>query len=62
MDQSGPTLKAFVRSATALGTWTTADGWASYEGLENHKAVTIGDMPAHEVLDWIHRMFSNLKR
>ena len=38
------------------------DGWASYEGLENHKAVAVGDAPTHEVLDWNHRVFSNLKR
>ena len=61
MDQSGPTLKAFVRNATAPGTCTLTDGWAGYEGLENHKAA-VGDAPAHEVLDWIHRMFSNPER
>ena len=61
MNQSGPTLKALVRNATAPGTCTLTDGWAGYEGLENHKAV-VGDAPAHEVLDWIHRVFSNPKR
>ena len=24
--------------------------------------MAVGDRPAHEVLDWIHRVFSNLKR
>ena len=38
------------------------DGWAGYDGLENHTAIAVGDTPAHEVLEWIHRVFSNLKR
>ena len=62
MDQSGPTLKAFLEDAAEPGTWIAADGWAGYDGLENHTAIAVGDRPAHEVLEWIHRVFSNLKR
>ena len=62
MDQSCPTLKAFVNDAPAPGTWIVTDGRAGYEGLENQKAVAVGDTPAYEALDWIHRVFSNLKR
>ena len=61
-DQFGPTLKAFLEDATAPGTWIAADGWAGYDGLENHTAIAVGDRPAHEVLEWVHRVFSNLKR
>ena len=61
-DQSGPTLKAFLEDSTAPGTWIAADGWAGCDGLENHAAIAVGDRPAHEVLEWIHRVFSNLKR
>ena len=61
-DQSGPTLKAFLEDATDPGTWIAADGWAGCDGLENRTAIAVGDTPAHEVLEWIHRVFSNLKR
>ena len=61
-DQSGPTLKAFLEDAAEPGTWTAADSWADCDGLENHTAIAVGDTPAHEVLEWIHRVFSNLKR
>ena len=33
MDQSGPTLKAFLKDATEPGTWIAADGWAGCDGL-----------------------------
>ena len=62
MDQSGPTLKAFLEDATEPGTWIAADGWAGCDGLENRTAIAVGDRPAHEVLEWIRRVFSNLKR
>ena len=61
-DYSGPTLKRFVEGATVRGTRIVTDGWAGYNGIENHKPVAIGTDPAHEVLDWIHRVFANLKR
>ena len=40
------------------------DDWPSYNDIPDikHKAITIGPMPAHIVLPWIHRLFSNLKR
>ena len=38
------------------------DGWIGYNGIENHETVVVGTDPAHEVLDWIHRVFANLKR
>ena len=61
-DQSGPTLKRFVEGATVRGTRTAADGWADCKGIKNRKPVAVGTDPAHEVLDWIHRVFANLKR
>ena len=62
MDQSGPTLRAFLKDATAPGTCIVTDGWVGYDRPDNHKAVAVGDTPAHEILEWIHRVFSNLKR
>ena len=60
-DYSDPTLKSFVEDATVRGTRTAADGGAGYNGTENHKLVAVGAGPAHEVLDWIYRVFANLK-
>ena len=54
MDQSGPTLKAFLEDAAEPGTWIVTDGWAGCDGLENRTAIAVGDTPAHEVLEWIH--------
>ena len=62
MDQSGPTLRTFVKDAAAPGKWTATDGWAGCDGLENHMPVAVEDTPAHEILDWFHRAFSNLNR
>ena len=39
------------------------DGWAAYPGAPNvaHDPHVVGNMAAHIVLPWIHRVFSNLK-
>ena len=39
------------------------DGWSGYCGLpdHNHQPKVVGATPAHLVLTWIHRVFSNLK-
>ena len=40
------------------------DGWSGYPGLpdHDHQPKVVGATPAHLVLIWIHRVFSNLKR
>ena len=40
------------------------DGWSGYCGLpdHDHQPEVVGATPAHLVLTWIHRVFSNLKR
>ena len=40
------------------------DGWSGYCGLpdHDHQPKVVGATPAHLVLTWIHRVFSNLKR
>ncbi len=39
------------------------DGWSAYTNSSgvNHDPHVIGPMPAHLVLPWVHRVFSNLK-
>ena len=41
-----------------------SDGWSGYCGLpdHDHQPKVVGATPAHLVLTWIHRVFSNLKR
>ena len=61
-DYSATTLQGFLADASVPGTEVRADGWLGYEGLPNLKRTVVGDRPAHKVLAWIHRVFSNLKR
>src|SRR3954468_12419261 len=57
-------------SAVALGAFVAAggtvvsDGWSGYARLKDvkHDPKVIGDLPAHLVLPWIHRVFANAKR
>ena len=57
-------LHTFVKKAVAPGVPVKTDGWSGYAGLEGrpHEPQTLGTMPAHIVLPWVHRVFSNLKR
>ena len=46
------------------GALVVTDGWLGYVNPPNHdhKAKVVKGKKAHEVLHWIHRVFSNLKR
>lgn len=63
-DFSKASLHAFVEKTVAPGVAVKTDGWSGYAALEGrrHEAQTLGTMPAHIVLPWVHRVFSNLKR
>jgi hypothetical protein len=63
-DFSKASLHAFIEKTVSPGARVKTDGWPSYAGLEGqaHEPQTIGSMPAHIVLPWVHRVFSNLKR
>jgi transposase-like protein len=63
-DFSQASLHAFIDKTVAPGVRIKTDGWSGYAGLsgQTHEAQTIGSMPAHIVLPWVHRVFSNLKR
>ena len=49
---------------SAPGARVITDGWSGYPGLpdHDHQPKVVGATPAHLVLIWIHRVFSNLKR
>ena len=63
-DFSARSLHAFVAGTSAPGARVITDGWSGYPGLpdHDHQPKVVGATPAHLVLIWIHRVFSNLKR
>ena len=63
-DFSARSLHAFVAGTSAPGARVITDGWSGYPGLadHDHQPKVVGATPAHHVLIWIHRVFSNLKR
>ena len=63
-DFSARSLRAFVAGTSAPGARVITDGWSGYCGLpdHDHQSKVVGATPAHLVLTWIHRVFSNLKR
>ena len=63
-DCSAVALGAFVAAAIAAGSTVVSDGWSGYARLKEvkHDPKVVGDVPAHLVLPWIHRVFANAKR
>lgn len=63
-DKSSPTLHGFIGRVVEPGAHVITDGLISYEKLPNntHEPRVVGDGKAHEILHWVHRVFSNLKR
>ncbi len=61
---SSSSLRAFVSTTALSGATVITDGWRGYQGLSEHEhdPKVIGMTPAHHVLVWTHRVFSNLKR
>ena len=63
-DYSAVALGAFVAAVIAAGSTVVSDGWSGYARLKDvkHDPKVVGDLPAHLVLPWIHRVFANAKR
>jgi len=63
-DYSAESIHAFMAANLAPGATAKSDGWAAYPGAPEvtHEPHVIGNMAAHIVLPWVHRVFSNLKR
>ena len=57
-------LRGFIADVVEPGAQVITDGWSGYHNLPGnpHEARVVGDRKAHEVLQWTHRVFSNLKR
>jgi ISXO2-like transposase domain/Transposase zinc-ribbon domain len=62
-DYSADTLQGFVTAEIAAGSVLKTDGWPAYGGVPDmvHLPHVIGADAAHDVLPWIHRVFSNFK-
>ena len=63
-DYSAASIHAFMAANLAPGATAKSDGWAASPGAPEvtHQPHVIGNMAAHIVLPWVHRVFSNLKR
>ena len=62
-DFSADSLHAFLGANLAPGATARTDGWAGYPGASGitHDPHVVGNMAAHMVLPWVHRVFANLK-
>jgi len=60
---SATSLRSFLKASVAVGATIKTDGWSGYPGAPGltHEPHVIGNMAAHIVLPWVHRLFSNLK-
>tara|TARA_R110002049_G_scaffold106640_2_gene254103 strand:+ start:914 stop:1402 length:489 start_codon:yes stop_codon:yes gene_type:complete len=63
-DWSSKALHAFIGRAVELGAHIVTDGWLGYDNppANTHEAKVVTGRRAHEILHWVNRMFSNLKR
>ena len=67
-DFSARSLRAFVAGTSAPGARVITDGWSGTSiaacptTTTRERPKVVGATPAHLVLTWIHRVFSNLKR
>jgi hypothetical protein len=62
-DFSAESLQDFMAANIIAHSTAKTDGWSGYPGAPEltHEPHVIGNMAAHIVLPWVHRVFSNLK-
>jgi hypothetical protein len=62
-DYSADSLHPFIAQNLVPGATAKTDGWAAYPGAPgvSHDPHVVGNIAAHVVLPWVHRIFSNLK-
>ena len=62
-DGASKTLHRFIGQAVEPGAHIITDGWLGYENppANTHEAKVVSGRPAHDMLHWVHCVFSNLK-
>jgi hypothetical protein len=62
-DGASKTLHGFIGQAVEPGAHIITDGWLGYENppANTHEAKVVSGKKAHDILHWVHRVFSNLK-
>jgi hypothetical protein len=62
-DYSADSLHPFIAQNLAPGATAKTEGWSAYPGAPgvSHDPHVVGQMAAHVVLPWVHRIFANLK-
>lgn len=62
-DASVDSLRSFLKASIADGTTIKTDGWSGYPGTPGltHEPHVVGNMAAHIILPWVHRILFNLK-
>jgi hypothetical protein len=62
-DGASKTLHGFIGQAVEPGAHIITDGWLGYENppANTHQAKVVSGKKAHDILHWVHRVFSNLK-
>jgi len=60
----GPRSRLTIGRAIENGAHIITDGWLGYENppANTHETKVVTGARAHEILRWVHRVFSNLKR
>jgi hypothetical protein len=61
---SAASLHGFVGAHVEKGATIKTDAWPAYPGVPDvvHEPHVVGNMAAHVLLPWTHRVFSNLKK
>ena len=62
-DGASKTLHGFIGRVAEPGAHVITEAWPGCENppADTHEAKVVSGRPAHEILAWIHRVFSNLK-
>jgi hypothetical protein len=62
-DGAAKTLHGFIGQVVEPGAHIITDGWLGYVNppANTHEAKVVSGKKAHEILHWVHRVFSNLK-
>ena len=63
-DFSAEKLLGFISKTVEPGAQVITDGWSGCSGIKDYirEKRVIEERPAHEIMPWVHQVYSNLKR